>query len=175
MIICCLNPSWLPSGPLCTAEVSVFRAQCHFCLPIQVVFPVILSFRRKTPSLVYSQTSSVFTFTSCLFSDISLRAVHTVWLRRARRTPPKGRSLAGLGGGSSLAVRKLALIGLVVARSRGPPLCHPGTCQGELLEMRARRRVRLTVGMSGGKKESKCKTERLSKWEPLERDFLFFS
>lgn len=120
MIICCLNLWCLPSGPLRTVEVSVFQPQCHFCLPIQVVVPVILSFRRKTPSLVYSKTSSVFTFTSCLFSDISLRAVHTVWLHRARHSPLKGRSLTGLGSGSSLAVRKLALIGLVESHSQGP-------------------------------------------------------
>lgn len=100
------------------------QPQCHFYLPIQVVLPVILSFRRKTPSLVYSETSSVFTFTSCLFFDISLRAVHTVWLRRTRGSPP--RSLAGLGGRSPLAVRKLALIGLVAAHSQGPRML-PGS------------------------------------------------
>lgn len=83
-------------GPYATVEVSVFRPHCHFCLPIQVALPVILSFRRKTPSLVYSETSSVLTFTSSLFSDISLRVVHSVWLCRTLRILPKGRSQAGL-------------------------------------------------------------------------------
>lgn len=72
-----------------------------------------------TPSL---EASSVFTFASCLFFDISLRAVHTVWLHHANRIPAKARSQAGLGGGSSLALRKLALIGPRGLLSEGPAM-----------------------------------------------------
>lgn len=63
MNICCQAAVSLQCGCLCFGAVSVMTADtsCFSCDPVIV---------RQTPSVVYSEMSSVFTFTSCLFPTL---------------------------------------------------------------------------------------------------------
>lgn len=101
----------------CLGAVSVMPADtsCFPCDPVN---------RLQTPSVVYSEMSSVFTFTSCLFPAL-LYVLYILYSFTILQHSVAGRSLAGLPLRSLLAVRKLTLIGLVTTRSPKPvPLRH---------------------------------------------------
>lgn len=113
-----LRPACLPPPPLHSGIVCVL-GQCHLCLLIQVVFPVILSFQCEHLQL--------FTV-KCPLCSPSLPVCfqhypYVLYILYSFTVPPhsaEGRSLAGLLGRSLLAVRKLTLIGLVAICSREP-------------------------------------------------------
>lgn len=116
MIVCRFSHCLLTLGTVpCLGAVSVMPAdtRCFSCDP---VIPVL------TPSVVYSEMSSVFTFTSCLFSAL-LYVMYILY----RVTMPQRSAARGHWQGSPvrslLAVRKLTLIGLVTICS--PKLVPP--------------------------------------------------
>lgn len=114
-----LRPACLPPPPPLHSGTVPVLGQCHLCLLIQVVFPVILSFRCEHLQL--------FTV-KCPLCSPSLPVCfqhypYVLYILYSFTVPPhsaEGRSLAGLLGRSLLAVRKLTLIGLVAIRSREP-------------------------------------------------------
>lgn len=83
---------------------------CFSCDP---VIPV------QTPSVVYSEMSSVFTFTSCLFSAL-LYVLYIPYSFTSLRRSAAGGHRQGYFVRSRLAVRKLMLIGLVTICSPKP-------------------------------------------------------
>lgn len=141
----------------CLGAVSVMPAdtRCFSCDP---VIPVL------TPSVVYSEMSSVFTFTSCLFSAL-LYVMYILY----RVTMPQRSAARGHWQGSPvrslLAVRKLTLIGLVT-------ICSPKLVPPRQLPRRASLNKSLFPGRHtaelGKRDKRKYPPQReLSKWEVL--------
>lgn len=77
-----LRPACLPPPPLHSGTVRVL-GQCHLCLLIQVVFPVILSFRCEHLQLFTVKCPLCSPSLPVCFQHYPLRAVHTVWFHRA--------------------------------------------------------------------------------------------